>query len=179
METTKNEMPPYAKQFFYKLGNYLDTKIYYFGSIQRDDFFPQSSDIDADIFTDNESSTITKLQNFLGVQKYEFKNFIYRLHKTKKIVHGRKVKYDDPVNNFSTEISIYSEKDKNDVLLEHQSKMVLPFYVSYLLIFIKLLYYNLQILPKETYYFFKKIIMNYMVEGQDVEFIITDISKSK
>ena len=66
METTKNELSPYSKTFFKKLSNYLDTKIYYFGSIQRNDYFPKSSDIDIDIFTDNEKSTILKLQNYLN-----------------------------------------------------------------------------------------------------------------
>jgi predicted nucleotidyltransferase len=70
METTKNKMNPFAEKFFKKLSDYLDTKIYFYGSIQRNDYFPNSSDIDADIFTDNESSIINKLQNFLGVKKY-------------------------------------------------------------------------------------------------------------
>jgi hypothetical protein len=177
METTKNEMPPYAKIFFYKLRNYLDTPIYFYGSIQRNDYYPQSSDIDAEIFTHNESSIMIKLQNFLGVKRYEFKKFVYRLHKSKKIVHGRKIKYEDPDNNFSTEISIYSEKDKDDVLLEHTSKIHLPFYVSWLLIFLKFIYYNLGILPGNIYLYLKKFIMNYMVEGTDVEFITTDLPK--
>ena len=82
METTRNELPPYAKEFFYKLSNYLDTKIYFYGSVQRPDYFPASSDIDVDIFTDNESSTISKLQYFLGVEKFKFKKFLYKLHKT-------------------------------------------------------------------------------------------------
>jgi hypothetical protein len=179
METTKNELPPYAKQFFHRLGNYLDNKIYFYGSIQRNDFFPESSDIDTEIFTDNESSTIIKLQNFLGVKRYEFKKFIYKLHKTNKIVYGKKIKYNDPKNNFKTEISIYHEKDKHDVLTEHNSKVLLPFYVSFLLIFLKMLYYNIGILPKNIYIFLKKFVMNYMVEGEDVEFIVTDISKPK
>ena len=93
METTKNKMPIYATQFFDKLSNYLDTKLYFFGSVQRNDYFPESSDIDVDVFTDNESSTITKLQNFLGVQRYEFKKFIYKLHKSNKLVHGKKIEY--------------------------------------------------------------------------------------
>jgi len=179
METTKNEMPPYAKHFFDKLRNYLDVPIYFYGSIQRDDYFPQSSDLDVDIFTNNESSTISKLQNFLGVQKHEFRNFVYRLHKTNRLVHGKKIKYEDPDNNFSTEISIYKEEYKDDVLLEHRSKIILPFYVSWLLIFLKFLYYDLLIIPKDIYRYLKKIIMNYMVEGRDVEFIITDVSKPK
>ena len=151
METTKNKMSPYAITFFNKLSNYLDTKIYFYGSIQRDDYFPQSSDIDADIFTDNENSTITKLQNFLGVNRYEIKKFVYKLQKTNKIVYGKKINYIDKNNNFSTDISIYNEKNKEDVLLEHNSKTILPFYISYLLIILKSLYYNFGILPKEIY----------------------------
>ena len=30
METTKNEIPQYAKEYFFKLGNYLDTPIYFY-----------------------------------------------------------------------------------------------------------------------------------------------------
>ena len=175
METTKNKMNPFAEKFFKKLSDYLDTKIYFYGSIQRNDYFPNSSDIDADIFTDNESSIINKLQNFLGVKKYEFKKFVYRLHKSKKMVYGHKIKYEDTNHNFSTEISIYNEKTKELVLEEHLSKIVLPFYISISLIILKTFYYKLNILPDNIYYFFKKIIMNYLVEGVDVEFITTDM----
>jgi hypothetical protein len=177
MENTKNKMPEFAENFFKKLGNYLDTKIYFFGSIQRADYFPGSSDIDADIFTDNENSTLLKMQNFLGVKRHEFKKFVYRLHKTKKMVHGYKIQYHDKIHNFSTEISIYNEKVKDFVLQEHLSKIDLPFYISILLIILKTLYYQFGILPKPVYYFFKKLIMNYMVEGMDTEFIMTDIPK--
>jgi len=179
METTKNEMPQYAKQFFLKMGYYLDIPIYYFGSIQRDDYFPNSSDIDVDLFTDNESSLISKMQNFLGVKKYKFKRFVYKLHKTHKLVYGHKVKYEDPENNFFTEISIYNEKYKDDVLLEHNSKAILPIYVTVLLIILKFFYYKLQILPEEIYSYFKKIIMNFMVEGEDVEFVNVSLPENE
>lgn len=179
METTKNEMDTYSKIFFLKLGNYLDTQIYYFGSIQRDDYFPGKSDIDIDLFTINESSTIIKLQDFLGIEKYKLKKFVYKLHKTKKMVYGHKVKYTDPDNNFVTEISIYNEKDKDAVLLEHNSKAILPFYVLWLLIILKTFYYKLGILSEEIYNYFKILIMDFMVEGQDTEFIITEIPDHK
>ena len=175
METTKNEMDAYSKIFFLKLGNYLDTQIYYFGSIQRDDYFPGKSDIDVDIFTDNIQSIIIKLQNFLDIEKYNFKKFVYKLHKSKKMVYGYKVKYEDPTNNFVTEISIYDEKDKDIVLIEHNSKTILPFYILWFLIILKTFYYKLGILTEELYYYFKKIIMNFMVEGEDVEFVTTDV----
>lgn len=172
METTKNKMSPFAENFFNKIKNYLDTKLYYYGSIQRGDYFPNSSDIDVDIFTDNEQSTITKLQNFLSIEKHELKKFVYRLHKTNKVVYGYKVKYNDKTHNFSTELSIYNEKDKESVLQEHISKIDLPYFVGVLLYILKFLYYKLQIIPKETYFKFKKLFMNHFVEGEDTEYVV-------
>ena len=179
METTKNEMTAYSKNFFNKLGNYLGIKIYYYGSIQRNDYFPGKSDIDVDLFTDNVSSVIIKLQNFLGVEKYKFKKFVYKLHKTKKLVYGHKVKYEDPDNNFFTEIAIYDEKDKEAVLIEHNSKAILPFYVSWLLIILKTFYYSLGILSREIYSYLKDFIIDFMVEGKDSEFVTTNIPEDK
>lgn len=172
-------MPLYAKNFFDKLSNYLNTKIYYFGSIQRYDYFPKSSDIDVDIFTDNEDQTINYLMNFLGLKKYEFKKFVYKLHQTNKLVYGHKVKYKEPYNNFSVEISIYNENVKYEVLKEHNLKMNIPIYTSFLLIIIKYLYYNFSLLSKSNYKYLKGLIINYLIEGRDVEFVTTEIPKHK
>lgn len=179
MEITKNEMPLNAKNFFDKLSNYLNTKIYYFGSIQRFDYLPKSSDIDVDIFTDNEEQTINYIMNFLGLKKYEFKKFVYRLHQTNKLVYGHKVKYKEQQNNFAVEISIYNENDKYAVLKEHNSKIEIPIYASILLIIIKNLYYNFSLLSKANYKYFKGLIINYLIEGKDVEFVTTEIPKHK
>ena len=179
MENTKNNMPLYAKNFFDKLSNYLNTKIYYFGSIQRYDYFPKSSDIDVDIFTDNEEQTINYLMNFLGLKKYEFKKFVYKLHQTNKLVYGHKVKYKEPHNNFSVEISIYNENVKYEVLKEHNLKMDIPIYASILLIILKYLYYNFALLSKSNYKYLKGLIINYLIEGKDVEFVTTEIPKHK
>ena len=65
METTKNKLSSYESDFFNKLSNYLDTKLYFYGSIQRDDYKPGHSDIDVDIFTDNIHSALIKIQNLL------------------------------------------------------------------------------------------------------------------
>jgi len=80
METTRNKLTEHEKKFFYRLSNYLDTKLYYFGSVQRGDYFPSSSDIDVDIFSENENNTIIKLMNFLNVEKNEFKRFVWKLN---------------------------------------------------------------------------------------------------
>jgi hypothetical protein len=171
METTANKMSDYATTFFHNLSNYLDTKIYYYGSIQRIDYFPKASDIDVDIFTDNEYSTITKLQNFLGVERYNFHKFVYKLHKTNILVNGYKVKYKNEEHNFVTEISIYNEKNKKDVLYEHNSKAQLPIYISLTLIILKTLYYNLGLLSKQSFIDIKQFLMNFLIEGEHAEFI--------
>ena len=171
METTKNKLTEYQTNFFNKLGNYLDTKIYFYGSIQRNDYFPKSSDIDVDVFTDSIESTIIKLQSFLKLERSDFSKFVYRLHKTDKVVYGYKVKYKNLTNSFKTEISIYNEKDKEAVLIEHNFKTKLPFYISFFLVILKNLYYNLGILPKNIYIYIKKLIMDTLLEGKDSEFI--------
>ena len=158
METTKHELSPYAHNFFNRLKNYINEKIYFYGSIQRNDYFSESSDIDVDIFTENTSSTIIKIQHFLNVDKSEFKKIIYKLNTNKKIVYGYKIKYSDPINHFFTEISIYPEKNKPEVLLEHNFKQNMPFYISLPLIILKYFYYNLKFIPDDIYnklkYFF-------------------------
>jgi hypothetical protein len=174
METTKNELSPYSKIFFSKLSNYLDTKIYYFGSIQRNDYFPKSSDIDIDIFTNNEKSTMLKLQNYLNIKKSDIHKFVYKLTKNNRIVHGYKVKYNDEINNFSTEILVFNEIHKNDVLYEHNSKNILPFYISYLLILLKYTYYNLNLITSKNYINLKRKLLNGVYEKSNINFVIIE-----
>ena len=91
METTKNKLSPYASDFFNKLSNYLDTKLYFYGSIQRDDYFTNDSDLDVAIFTDNISSMKSKLSNFLQNDKKLFEKFILRLKN--RVSFGYKLMY--------------------------------------------------------------------------------------
>ena len=174
METPKNKLTSEQMKFFKKLSNYLDTKLYYYGSIQRNDYFFGTSDIDVCIFTNNNTETKYKLLSFLGLKKSEYKKIVFKLHQTNKLVYGYKIKYKNEDKNIKVEFSIYNEKDKIDVLKEHNYKRELPFYISWLLIIVKFFYYNLQIMPKPFYYDCKRFLMNYMIEGQDTEFVIID-----
>lgn len=179
METTKNDLTPYISQFFTRLSKYLDKKLLFFGSVQRQDYFPGSSDIDVDIFTDNVSSTISKLQHFLKVSKSHFKKFVWRLNKSNRLANGYKIMYKEPENNFAAEFSIYDDKFKKDVLEEHNAKTILPFYASTLLIILKFLFYKLHLIPDKLYTFTKKKILSLMIGLPDDEFIVLDLKKSK
>ena len=101
METTKNIMPEYNNIFFDKLKNHLDLKIYFFGSVQRDDYFPKDSDIDVAIFTDNIKSTIFKLQSFLHKDYNDFKKFVWKLNNDNRLVKGYKIMYKEPQHNLA------------------------------------------------------------------------------
>ena len=177
METTKNSLSSYASMFFNKLSVYLDTPLYFYGSIQRIDYFPNSSDIDVDIFTHNESTTITQMQNFFNNDKKKFKKFVYRLHVNKKLVTGYKIMYKDPKNALNVEFSIYNEKFKEDILNEHGRKTHLPYFITIFLLILKYFYYELSILPKYIYKPIKQFFMNTCVDGSDAEFVVIDMKE--
>jgi len=172
MEKTKNDMQDREKEFFVKLQNYLDTKMYYYGSIQRYDYIPCSSDIDVAIFTDNTESTLLKMQNFLNKKRSEFKKFVFRLSLSNKIAYGYKIKYVDPKNLFTAEIAIYSENLKNEVLVEQYAKCDIPFYIAFFLYILKILYYKLHVLPFQTFLNCKRFFLNYLLVGEDTEYIV-------
>ena len=177
MANVKDKLTPFEQVFFNKLENYLDKPIYFYGSILRDDYFPQMSDIDIDIFTDNENSTITMLQNFLNLPNNAFKKCIYRLDKnTSTVVKGYKGVYVDEDNKLTVEISVYNEKNKPDIMSEHQDKpLKIPYYITCLLIFIKVLHYQLGLLPGVYYRSWKNLLIGTCFKNNQPDFITMDI----
>ena len=174
MEATKNKLSPYEKTFFNKMNNYIDLPIYFFGSIQRDDYIPNSSDIDIMIFTDNIKSTITKIQSFLNNSSgnmVELKKFIIKSNNTNELINGFKILYEDSENNFSIEFSIYEEKNKEYILNVKQKQIFLPFYASWFLIIIKYLYYRFNILPKDWFKYLKDKILHEVISVKSEDYV--------
>ena len=75
MNKIRDDFPEDLKNFFIDLQNYLDTELYFYGSVNRSDYVHGKSDIDVAIFTDNEYSTISKLQHFLHVKRFMYFNY--------------------------------------------------------------------------------------------------------
>jgi len=80
METMPNNTPAPMKKFLDGLKIHLDTPLYYYGSCVRYDYFPNQSDIDVCLFTNNESTTILQFINYLklnnlAVDKNNFNKF--------------------------------------------------------------------------------------------------------
>ena len=177
METTKNDLSPFEQAFFQKLREYLSVPIYFYGSIQRDDYFPQLCDIDIDIFSHNEKDTIFKLQNYLNLERSDIKQFVYKIDKANVLVSGYKTIYKDNKNKLIVEIAVFNEKFKDVILTEHKSKFNMPYYIIYILIFLKILHYNSCILPVFYYSMFKKILTNTLFDGNKSEFVVVELDK--
>uniref|UniRef100_A0A6C0H5I1 Polymerase nucleotidyl transferase domain-containing protein n=1 Tax=viral metagenome TaxID=1070528 RepID=A0A6C0H5I1_9ZZZZ len=171
MEITRNKLTREQEHFFYRLRNYLETPIYFYGSIQRSDYVIGKSDIDVDIFTENEESMKIKLANFLKKDFTKFKEIIWRL-KNNKVVSGYKIMYHDKLNDFNVEISIYNEKHKKYVLKEHNHKFKLNIIALFILYILKTIYYKLSLINQPIYAYLKKKILSFGSNTEDDDFIV-------
>ena len=174
METTKNKLPDNVKQFFNNLSNYLETKLMYYGSIQRTDYLPGSSDIDVAIFTENEYSTIAKLEHYLKRQKHKFKKVVWELSSNKKIIYGYKVSYICPNDEFRAEFAIYNEKFKDDIVNLYKRKFDIPWLASIMLCILKFLFYKLHIITLDIFRYYKGIILSYGIGMPEELFIVLE-----
>ncbi len=169
MDEVKNRLTNNETIFFENLSQFIDKELYFYGSIQRPDYVKGKSDIDIDIFTDNESSTLHKLSIFLNLKKSDLKKAFYKIKNS--MAYGYKTKYVDEQNNIKVEISVYNEKYKNIVLYDHDNCRYLPFYITCALIIIKFLYYTLGVMTDKMYSRCKRFLMN---AGDELKFISVD-----
>lgn len=169
MDDIKDRLTQNEKIFFENLSLYIEEEIHFYGSIQRPDYIKGKSDIDIDIFTDNDSSMIHKLCIFLNIKKNEFKKSLYKINN--QMVYGYKTKFKDDINNINVEISVYNNKYKNEVLYDHNNCRYLPVYVTFALIIIKVLYYNLGLISDKAYRRCKQFLMN---PKDELKFMLVD-----
>lgn len=174
METTKNKLSQQESVFFEKLRNYLDTPLYFYGSIQRDDYLPEHSDIDVNIFSNDEKDIIIKLQNFLNVDRNDFKKTLLKMKNTNVVIPGYKLKYNDKINKINAEFAIFNEKNKNLIIELHKSKFTISYFVCLIILFVKFLYYELKIIPSKIFRRLKNYFIG-LTEEDNKNFIILNI----
>ena len=179
MEHINNtNIPNYKIQFFKQLSDYLNTKIYYYGSVNRYDYFNES-DIDIDIFTDNENETLNKLCYFLNFNRDDVKEFVWKLHINDDVVHGYKLLYHDVKNDFYVDISIFNKKNKKNVLIDQNLTTNISFVYIILLVILKFIYYKIPLIDWATYSYIKKNIVGLSIGGDKSEFSIIGEDKNK
>jgi len=160
MNTIRETLPKSVKEFFYKLSEYLDTELYFYGSINRSDYIHNKSDIDTAIFTDNEESIINKLQHFLHVKRDAFDKVIWKING--KTIYGYKIKCDKYID-IKCEIAIYNNEYKE------------------ILFMLKTIHYTIPILSVKTYAYYKRIIFNEILfkKKDTVFFLIPQPNKTR
>jgi len=155
-----NNLSEKAKTFFYELQDYLDdhVELYYYGSVQRFDYFPGQSDIDIGILTDNEYSVMNKMQHFLKVDKKDFIKVAWKLNG--RYIYGYKLKYENPELNIIVEFAIFNNKFKNILIEEHYRTIDIPFFTAFLVLVLKIFYYIIPLLPTKVFAYLKRKLFN-------------------
>ena len=170
MTKTKNKLPDTTNNFLNNLSEYLQIPLYFYGSVQRYDYYHGHSDIDIDIFTSNEKSTINILSNYLQIDKKKFKKIIWQTYKN-RMIYGYKKYYKNESLNIKIEFSIYNEKYKNDVLELHEYKTNLPLHIVILLYLLKFIYYKLHLINSKMYRKYKDYMLTDLINYKNHIFV--------
>jgi len=165
METTRNNLPQHMNLYFNKLSAYLDTTLYFFGSVQRLDYLENESDIDIAIFTDNMETMLLKIQNYLNIDRTRIKRFISKEKIKDHLHYGNKVIYEGDDIDFTFEIVIYDSKFKQEMLDFYVNVNNIPIYASLILLLLKYLKYY-YIISSKTYYQLKKKLFLLVIPNQ-------------
>lgn len=181
MNQIRDDFPPDVKLFFIRLQQYLDTDLYFYGSSVRADYQVGKSDIDVAVFTDNESSTMAKLQVFLRVSRSDFEKVVWKVHDD-TIVYGFKIKCEhvphhvkEPLN---CEIAIYNNNFK-DILIKDFYPNI-PYIITLILIVLKTFHYTIPLLPKSVYTVVKRFLFNnILTDKHDSIFFVLSKNKDK
>jgi hypothetical protein len=162
MEDIKPRISEYKYNFFTSLQNYLESELIFYGSIKRYDYFKESSDIDIIVITDNTNSILSKLQNFLKLQKGKIQKLIQKFsYPDTNIINGYKIKYKDVENDIIIDILIYDEKYKIPVMNNINKTNNLPTYMIIIMCIIKYLYYILHVITKDMFLDIKNFIFTW------------------
>ena len=167
----ESNLSPQLRYFFKGIEQYINCKLYFYGSVCRKDYFQHKSDIDVDIFSDNIGKTLLELQTYLDCKDCKNPKTIVTII-NRVTIQGKKLIYNNPNLNITCEFSIFHNKDKSLILHEHHKKTDLPIYCIWLLFIVKTLYYSYNLIEFKTYKVWKKHILSYCIGYTDPPYLI-------
>ena len=156
------------------LEQFTNSKIHFFSSIERDDYFIGKSDIDVYFITPNVDDTLFKIKKFINNPnqkayhaKWNTKFTIDNLPQ-EYTFEGLCIKLDNRI--IQLDINIYDEKYRQNLKLYHDSKhkTLSPFLVC-CLIMLKSLYYNINLISHSQMEKVKRFLNHYLVEETILE----------
>jgi predicted nucleotidyltransferase len=170
MNIIPSVLPINLQKYFIELKNYLDTELYFYGSVIRNDYVKNKSDVDLCIFTDNEESTINKLKFYFHIQSIDIKKVVKKSQHNELIIYGYTIKC--KIDDIRCEIHAYNEKFKDYLLNDMQAPLKSPFYMNIFLYILKFFYYTIPILSKETYRTIKNYYINNFIKFDDTLYLV-------
>lgn len=158
LDDPNNKLNPQERKFFMEMTNYIELPLYFIGSITRYDYFPGNSDIDLEVYSENEISTLFKILHFLNIDKKSVKLIYFTCHKIPML--GYKISYNKYLNgnkNTHFDITIYTMASKQ-ILLPHRIRDInIPIYNEVYLLIIKYIYYHGKMINNKTYSYLKRL----------------------
>lgn len=170
MNTIPSILPRNLQQYFINLKNYLETELYFYGSVIRSDYVKNKSDVDLCVFTDNEQSTINKLKFYFHIQSKDIHKVIQKSQHNELIIYGYKIKF--VIDGIKCELQIYNNNFKDKLLNDMQAPLKSPFYANIFLYILKFFYYTIPLLPKSVYIFMKKYYLNNFIKSDNTFYLV-------
>jgi predicted nucleotidyltransferase len=160
IEEIKSNLRECDYYFLKNIQHYVNTKLYFYGSVARFDYFPGKSDIDVIIISDNVDSVVKQLQNYLNVNRDAIEKTINYMDSAKSMSYAYKINYSNLENNLSLEIFVYDEKYREKIEADINKKTNLPFYMIGVLYILKVITYHFNILTNDQFKYIKNLFMN-------------------
>jgi len=160
IEDIKGNLREQDYYFLKQIQQYINTDLYFYGSVTRFDYFPGKSDIDVIIITDNVNSIVKQLQGYLKVNRDAIEKTINYMDDDNSMTYAYKINYTNLENELSLEIFVYDEKYREKLIRNINKKNNLPFYIIAILYIIKFITYTLRLLSEEQFKYVKNTFIN-------------------
>jgi len=167
IKSIKSKLTKEQYQYLVNLESFINSKLSFYGSIERDDFFMGSSDLDIDIITPNMHNILFKLRQYIGIPNNEVLHVKWTTNNPRPYTFEcLKIKHNNGIVNL--EISIYDEKyRKNLEIVRNFKRTMLSPIMVFFLITIKILYYKLNLLSNSQMKQIKRFVMNDLCGHKD------------
>ena len=158
LDDPNNKLNSKERDFFMDMSNYIQLPLYFIGSITRYDYFPGKSDIDLEVYSENEISTLFMILHFLNIDKKSVRLIYFTCNKIP--ILGYKVSYNNYLHgnkNTHFDIAIFTMSSKKLILSHRIKDTNIPIYSEVYLLIIKYIYYHGRMINNNTYSYLKKL----------------------
>ena len=166
MDDIKNRLTEYKYNFLSNMKEYLETEFIFYGSIKRLDYLENNSDIDIAILTDNPSSMLAKIKNYLNIKYTKIRKIYQTFNNQPSLINGYKFTYKDDEHNWGFDVVIYDEIYRDIIIKDIYCINNLTLITTVILYILKILYYKLHVISQSKFLETKAKIFSLVLNKQ-------------